>query len=69
MSREQMTVKTVYGDTVIIDREHYESGRTQIPMFTKNGKMRLCDYYEIMGWSGKGKSTTLHRDNIAEVIK
>ena len=62
-----VTVVDVYGREHLVDRSILEAGiRTQIPLYTKSGK-RLCDYYAEMGWSGRGKSTTIHRQNIAQV--
>lgn len=60
-----MKVRTRHGDTLIVSREHYDRGKTQLPIFTSTG-MRLSDYHDRMGW--RAKATTLHRENIAEVL-
>jgi hypothetical protein len=62
-----MQIIDVYGDSYIIDADWYARGRVQIPLYTKNGKRRLSDYYESMGW--KNRCTTIHRDNIASVVQ
>ena len=60
-----MRVRTVAGETLIVSREHYDRGKTQLPIFTATGQ-RLSDYHERMGWHGK--ATTLHRENIKEIL-
>ena len=62
MNTETMLVRDVYGKTSHVSRADYESGRTQLRLYTATGKM-LSDYYQEMNWHGK--ATTLHRDNIA----
>lgn len=72
MKPNTMTVLTVYGDKFIVSREHYDRGKTQLPMFTKTGQ-RLSEYYASMGWYSKPCTLhpapcTLHRDNIKEIL-
>ena len=66
MTEQTMKVRTVYGDVFTVSREHYDRGRTQLALYTANGKRRLSDYYAQMNWCDK--PTTLHRDNIAEIL-
>lgn len=65
MNPETMRVRTVTGEVLTVSREHYDRGKTQIPIFTKTGK-RLSDHHERMGW--RWKPSTLHRGNIAEIL-
>ena len=60
-----LKVRTVYGHTLLVSREHYESERTQLAMYTSTGR-RLSDHYASMGWASK--PCTLHRANIEEVL-
>lgn len=60
-----LKVRTVYGDTLRVSREQYDAGRVQLSIYTATGR-KLADYYAQMNWWGK--STTLHRENIAEVL-
>lgn len=66
---DTMRVIDVYGEQHVISRSGYDSGRTQIALYTKNGKRKLSEYYEAMGWSARGRCTTIHRQNIAQVVQ
>lgn len=61
----RLVVRDVYGDIHYVSAEDFRSGRTQLHRYTSTGR-RLSDYYETMGWSGR--PTTLHRDNVAEIL-
>lgn len=68
MSANVVTVRDVYGRLSRVDGDILAAGkRAQIPLYTKSGQ-RLIDYYDRMGWLGRGLCTTIHRENIAEVI-
>jgi hypothetical protein len=62
---EIIKVVDVYGDTHNVCKKSFEAGRTQVKLFTKNGKRSLSEYYEAMGW--KGRATTIHKENIVRV--
>lgn len=55
-------VKDVYNRRHRIAKEHYDSSRTQLPLFNQSGG-KLADNPR-----NKGKPITLHRDNIAHII-
>lgn len=65
---ETINVIDVYGDKHVVCRKSYESGRNQVSLCTKNGKMKLYEYYERMGRTIQGRCVSIHRDNIASVV-
>ena len=66
--QELVRVRNVYGDEYIVRRADLDNpARTQLPLYCMNGN-KLSSVVERMNWSRRGLSTTLHRENIAEVV-
>lgn len=60
-----LIVKDVYGRVHLVSMADYATGRRQLRLYTPNGT-RLSEHYARMRW--KGRSTTIHRSNVAEVV-
>jgi hypothetical protein len=57
---ELLKVKTVYGKIAYISKSDYDGSRVGLRLYKKDG-MRLV-------YKDDSKPTSLHRDNIAEVL-
>jgi hypothetical protein len=59
---ETIKVLDVYGDVILISRNHYKNPkRTLIPIYSSQGKL-LIDSKNI-------NNTSIHRDNIVSIVQ
>ena len=69
MNAPLLKVRTVHGAVRYISAvDFHNPTRTQLPIYTSTGKPKSY-HNSAMGWSNSAIPTTIHRGNIAEVIK